>query len=389
MPHARRLTILAILLLSTGWIQAQPRYTVTDLGAFIPSDLTETGMVCGSVVDATGERPAAVVGGHLSVLQVQGRANACNDAGHVVGIAESPPDGAQAFLWDAGGLHWLVGPKGETNSEATGVNASGDISVHFYTPLPSGAVRRVSSRIEDAIWVPLPSLSGGFDRAQGINDGGDVVMDSEAIDGQWHATIATDHGPLIDLGNIGFPGVQAINNAQQVAGHTTGPDGASHVFRAHPTEGVTTLPIPGGFTAASAADIDHDGAIVGTSSAVSPQRQPIRTATLWPPNQPPVELETRIDPTSGWELDSATAIRGGKIVGSGRFHGQPRGFLLTPVPPREPPSADVVALRQAVFVNRFGQLLVVATSSESPDATLALTVPGCLQDAPLTRAGSR
>jgi hypothetical protein len=70
-------------------------------------------------------------------------------------------------------------------------------------------------------------------------------------------------------------------------------------------------------------------------------------------------------------------------VGLGRFRGQGRGFLLTPVP------VDVVALRQAVFVNRLGQLLVVATSSESPDATLALTVPGCLQDAPLSLVGSR
>jgi hypothetical protein len=50
---------------------------------------------------------------------------------------------------------------------------------------------------------------------------------------------------------------------------------------------------------------------------------------------------------------------------------------------------DVVSLRQAVFLNRSGQLLVVATSSESPAATLSLTVPGCVQESPLTLFGHR
>jgi hypothetical protein len=55
----------------------------------------------------------------------------------------------------------------------------------------------------------------------------------------------------------------------------------------------------------------------------------------------------------------------------------------------QPEPVDVVALRQAVFLNARGQLLVIATSSEAPEAILSLTVPGCLQDVPLDRLGSR
>jgi hypothetical protein len=56
--------------------------------------------------------------------------------------------------------------------------------------------------------------------------------------------------------------------------------------------------------------------------------------------------------------------------------------------PQQAP-VDVVALRQAVFLNRLGQLFVVATSSAAPTADLVLTIPGCLQDAPFSVVGSR
>jgi hypothetical protein len=45
-----------------------------------------------------------------------------------------------------------------------------------------------------------------------------------------------------------------------------------------------------------------------------------------------VDLNTRIDPRLGWELDAAAAINdAGQIVGSGRHHGKARAFLLTPL----------------------------------------------------------
>jgi subtilisin family serine protease len=48
---------------------------------------------------------------------------------------------------------------------------------------------------------------------------------------------------------------------------------------------------------------------------------------------------------------------------------------------------ETVAVRQAVYVKPLGVLLVTATSSEAPAATLAVTVPGCLVAAPMLEVG--
>jgi uncharacterized repeat protein (TIGR01451 family) len=365
------LVALYVMLYSAVFGFAQPRYTVTDLGGqFFPYSLTPGGIVCGYALDATGNgRPAVLVNGQLLTLPVYGWANGCNDAAQVVGGADDPSqDGLQAFLWDASGFRWLVGPKGEINSEATGINAAGEISIHYYTPLPNGTFRRVSARIEGNTWVPLPSLGGGyyFDRAQGINDYGDVVMDSEGIIGGqygWHATIATDQGALIDLGTLGSPGVQAINNAQQVTGNTVGGG-----FLAQSGQVLTLLPPMGGFPVSMAADIDDDGTVVGSSIDSRPTVT-VAVATLWAPGQPPINLNTLIDPTSGWELTSASAIRQGSVVGLGRLHGQRRAYLLTPIP-AEPSLA--IRLNQPTF--QPGQTLRVTIDLSNPGPILTTDV---------------
>jgi hypothetical protein len=46
-----------------------------------------------------------------------------------------------------------------------------------------------------------------------------------------------------------------------------------------------------------------------------------------------VDLNSLIDPSSGWVLLQAIGINdSGQIVGQGQFDGQTRAFLLTPVP---------------------------------------------------------
>lgn len=50
---------------------------------------------------------------------------------------------------------------------------------------------------------------------------------------------------------------------------------------------------------------------------------------------------------------------------------------------------DTVTILNAVFFNRRSLLLVSATSSAAPEAQLTVTVPGCVTDAPMRRAGAR
>jgi len=55
-------------------------------------------------------------------------------------------------------------------------------------------------------------------------------------------------------------------------------------------------------------------------------------------------------------------------------------FLLTPTP-------DTVTIRRALFANALSALFVSATSSAGDDATLSVTVPNCLTDAPMRWRG--
>jgi len=55
----------------------------------------------------------------------------------------------------------------------------------------------------------------------------------------------------------------------------------------------------------------------------------------------------------------------------------------------QPPAGDVVAIRQAIFVDPLALLFVVATSSAAPDAELSVTVPDCLMHVPMSRIKDR
>jgi hypothetical protein len=55
----------------------------------------------------------------------------------------------------------------------------------------------------------------------------------------------------------------------------------------------------------------------------------------------------------------------------------------------QPSEGEVVAVRQAIFVDHLAQIFVVATSSAAPDAELFMTVPECLIHVPMSRVKNR
>jgi hypothetical protein len=55
----------------------------------------------------------------------------------------------------------------------------------------------------------------------------------------------------------------------------------------------------------------------------------------------------------------------------------------------QPPAGDVMAIRQAIFVDPLALLFVVATSSAAPEAELSVTVPDCLMHVPMSRVKDR
>lgn len=65
------------------------------------------------------------------------------------------------------------------------------------------------------------------------------------------------------------------------------------------------------------------------------------------------DLNTLVDPASGWTLTDARDINGGgQISGSGLFAGQRHAVLLKPVP--EPPTAVLANAGLAFFAPRAG-----------------------------------
>jgi probable HAF family extracellular repeat protein len=202
--------------------------------------------------------------------------NGINNLGHVVGVAS---DGAtnRAFLYD-GTRHYLFGDEA---SFAAGINASGQVAGNRNSP--SGAFLW-SPTTPNGVFGTAVSLGhlGGFEtNASAINASGHVTGKGALFPSGYHAFLYD--GTMHDLGALddNYSNGYAINDFGQVTGESN-----SHAF-------------------------------------------------LFTSEMGMVDLNTLIDPLSGWTLGNGQGINNvGQITGFG-FHGddgQLHAFLLTPVP---------------------------------------------------------
>jgi probable HAF family extracellular repeat protein len=205
--------------------------------------------------------------------------------GRVLGaMSLTMPDGTsteQACLWEEGVLTTLMPFQGSEWSAASDADVSGRV-VGWATP--AGALRPKAVIWVDGISHDLGTLGGAMAEANAINATGLVVGVSTNADNEPHAfafQLAGDSSVLsrTDLGWL-----------------------SGHQSTAHA--------------------VNNGGAIVGTSNA---------RAFLFE-NGAMIDLNTRIDPASGWNLVGAAGINDtGQIVGWGTHNGTHRSaFLLTP-----------------------------------------------------------
>lgn len=171
--------------------------------------------------------------------------------------------------------------------------------------------------------------NGDSSIAKGVNDQGWAV--GSAIGGGALKPVATVwiNTDAIELGTLGGAWSQAcsINSMNQVVGISHKTNGSTHAFRYDLSSGgqVTTRvdlgELGGGYSIAH--DINDRGTIVGSSD---------NRAFIWD-GAGMVDLNTMIDPQSGWGLTAATGINeSGQIVGVGSLGGDPfKAFLLSPV----------------------------------------------------------
>jgi probable HAF family extracellular repeat protein len=205
-----------------------PQYTLTDLGT-LPGTTTSV-------------------------------ANALNDGGEVVGWSGFQGGSSTAFLYSGGAMQNL-GSGLNGSSEATGINATGQVVGHS-TQEQAFVYAGASLQI-------LPGLSG---RALGINNRGQIVGGYMPPDTNWHAFLYSD-GTLHDLGVAGASDTvaTAINSSGEVVGYTDGVGGNSQAF-VYQAGTIRPVGTPGGGLPYSHAwAVNDSGQIVGDSTNAAGQ----------------------------------------------------------------------------------------------------------------------
>jgi probable HAF family extracellular repeat protein len=289
--------------------QAVIQYTITDLGM-----ITDTNYISG--IDNGGR-----VVGYLS-----------NEDGSMMAFRTASNQPLNLTTDNLGTL-------GGSFSYAFGINNNGQVvggsltSIDENHAFRTGANQPINPATDD-----LGTLGGSMSYALGINDSGHVVGYASVSSDAIHAFRTAPNQPINpnsdDLGTLGgaLSYAYGINKAGQVVGDALTSDGADHAFRTAPNQPINPLTDDLGTLGgdiSNALSINNLGQVVGWSSTASG----IQNAFLFSGNGSMQDLNSLIDPASGWSLNSATGINElGQIVGSGILGSNAHAFLLTPVP---------------------------------------------------------
>lgn len=249
-----------------------------------------------------------------------------------------------AFVWqnaqasDLGTLDLLTGTG---SSLGTAINDNQQVA-GYSTVKGSTAVHAVIWTKGATNWTindigTLDRVTGtGNSQANGLNETGQVTgVSSVPGSSAQHAVVWTkglSNWTAKDLGTLGgtYSTGFAINNNGDVTGSATTPlDAQQHAFVAQSTQTpptMTDLNTLGG-TFSEGYGINLAGDVVGYSTTAGDNRQ---AAFLWQSGVGMQDLNTLIDPTSGWRLLEAHAISDkGHITGIGLVNGEKHAFLLT------------------------------------------------------------
>jgi len=255
-----------------------------------------------------------------------------NDAGIVVGWAETAGGLRHAFIYDGSALRDVGRDWCDQQSSAIAINSQGVVigsrastpSTLFFCSLIS-APRAISDANPN--FTPLRMNTVG------------LVVGSLRDAGGEHVPASWREGQVVmPLGSVGQRGVaMALNDKEVVVGWSSDKEGGEHGFLHSAGKMVPLRGLHAGYDSL-ASDINQQGAVVGLGylpgdnwDGSGRYNAYNRHAVLWS-GTVPLDLNDAIDAASGWLLQEAAAINEhGQIAGIGLHGGQRSAYLLTPI----------------------------------------------------------
>lgn len=263
-------------------------------------------------------------------------ANDINDSGMIGGSATDASNHSYAYIHQNGSMSSL-GSIGSRNSGGSSINNSG-VVVSTLSNRPGDGLFREGVIFENGSVTSL-GHSSSIDHAGHINDNGQIqatfdfsgVFGGKSTSGRksylYHA------GQIVDANIADYTGRYLIGQDLNNNGNLTGIVASvseledRHAF-AYIDDILTDLGTLGGIHSFGYAINDLDQ-IVGKSLLSNSEQH----AFLWDSINGMVDLNTLIDPSSGWVLQQSTDINNhGDIVGYGTINGETHAFLLQAVP---------------------------------------------------------
>lgn len=350
-PIIRNILLLLVVVLLSGmeaprsWA-SNYRYTVTDLGTLggntsYAYGINNLGQVVGkSNVGGLGHVFLYTPGSGMTDLGNIGggtcnaTASGINDNGQIVGSFTNDSNQTRGFEYSPGIGVTYIGTLGGLSSSASSINDNGEIT--GWADTSSGYAHAFvydsNSGIKD-IGTLGASSSWGF----AINSSGQVAGVSNLSNGNRHAFLYSPGSGMTDLGSLanGMPSAGfGINDSGQVVGWAER-NYSAHLVIDSPGGQMMDIDQLDGKDSGNA--INNNGDIVGTYHITSDHAFIYSDGKM-------KDLNTLIDPSSGWTLTSANDINTlGQIVGTGtNSYGQTHAYLLMPTP--EPSSLALLGM---------------------------------------------
>jgi probable HAF family extracellular repeat protein len=261
-----------------------------------------------------------------------------NNAGQIVGSYQDTSFNFHALYWAGSSVQSTALPTagGATSSQAGGINDSGAI-IGSYTTVASTFACTWSGKSSTPTALAKPSGASIY-YGSGINNSGLVTGFYRDASSNYQAC----YWPGVAFGAValGNPSgaVQSyaggVNAKNQIVGSYQGSTSAYQAcFWSGPSVTPTTLPTPAGTLSSQASGINSQGQIVGAFSTTAVNLNGAH-ACIWN-GSTVTDLNTLIDPASGWLLKAANGINdAGQIIGTGTINGFDHAVLLTPLPAR-------------------------------------------------------